>query len=89
MIDKLELKQHYKENVVGIVRGIIDPDGFRKDEIKTNVSLFSDGLGLDSIDVVELVSQIEETFNIKIEDYSKLRTIDDIADYLVNNNVNG
>lgn len=81
MIDKLELKQHYKENVVGIVRGIIDPDGFRKDEIKTNVSLFSDGLGLDSIDVVELVSQIE--------DYSKLRTIDDIADYLVNNNVNG
>ncbi len=89
MMNELELKQRYKEAVINIVRGIIDPDGFRKDEIKTDVSLFSDGLGLDSIDVVELVSQIEETFHIKIEDYWKLRTIDNIVDYLIDNKIDG
>lgn len=89
MIDRSELKQHYREEVANIVRGIIDPDGFRKDEIKTDVSLFSDGLGLDSIEVVELVSQIEETFHIKIEDYWKLRTIDNIVDYLIDNKIDG
>ncbi len=37
-------------------------------EIDENVSLFEDGLGLDSIAIVDLIVAIESTFTISIED---------------------
>jgi acyl carrier protein len=38
------------------------------DEIDENVSLFEDGLGLDSIAIVDLIVSIEKTFSLSIED---------------------
>jgi acyl carrier protein len=38
------------------------------DEINENVSLFEDGLGLDSIAIVDLIVSIEDTFSLSIED---------------------
>ncbi len=38
------------------------------DQIDENVSLFEDGLGLDSIAIVDLIVSIESTFSISIED---------------------
>jgi acyl carrier protein len=38
------------------------------DEIDENVSLFEDGLGLDSIAIVDLIVSIETTFSLSIED---------------------
>jgi acyl carrier protein len=38
------------------------------DEIDENVSLFEDGLGLDSIAIVDLIVTIEKTFSLSIED---------------------
>jgi len=38
------------------------------DRIDENVSLFEDGLGLDSIAIVDLIVSIESTFSISIED---------------------
>ena len=38
------------------------------DEINENVSLFEDGLGLDSIAIVDLIVSIENTFSLSIED---------------------
>jgi acyl carrier protein len=38
------------------------------DEIDENVSLFEDGLGLDSIAIVDLIVSIENTFSLSIED---------------------
>lgn len=37
-------------------------------EIETDGSLFKEGLGLDSIDALELVVAIEKIFNVIIED---------------------
>ena len=37
------------------------------DQIDENVSLFEDGLGLDSIAIVDLIVSIESTFSISIE----------------------
>lgn len=37
-------------------------------EIDENVSLFEDGLGLDSIAIVDLIVSIENTFSLSIED---------------------
>ena len=37
------------------------------DEIDTNEALFGDGLGLDSIDALELIVLLEKNYGIKIE----------------------
>jgi acyl carrier protein len=38
------------------------------DEIDENVSLYEDGLGLDSIAIVDLIVAMEKNFSISIED---------------------
>ena len=38
------------------------------EEIDENVSLFEDGLGLDSIAIVELILTVEKEFSIRIAD---------------------
>ncbi len=45
---------------------------------------FIDDLGADSLDLVELIMEMEETFDIQIADteLEKIRTIKDVLDYL-------
>ncbi len=38
------------------------------EDIADDIPLFGEGLGLDSIDVLELVLELERTFNVKITD---------------------
>ena len=55
----------------------------KKEEVKED-SKFSDDLGADSLDVVELVMALEEKFNVEIsdDDAEKLLTPKDVVDYL-------
>jgi len=41
------------------------------DEIETKAPLFGDGLGLDSIDALELIVLLEKNYGIKIDDPKK------------------
>ena len=43
-------------------------EGMTPDQIEDGAPLFGDGLGLDSIDALELVLGIEQVFGVKIED---------------------
>jgi len=45
---------------------------------------FLDDLGADSLDLVELVMEMEETFNIQVadEELEKIRTVQDVIDFL-------
>ena len=45
------------------------------DEIDENEPLFGDGLGLDSIDALELIVLMEKDYGIKIQDTSKGKEI--------------
>lgn len=43
-------------------------EGMTTDQIDDQAPLFGEGLGLDSIDALELVLGIEQVFGVKIED---------------------
>lgn len=53
-------------------------------EIAEDASLFGSGLGLDSIDALEIVVAVEEMFDVSITDdnMSVFRSIDTIADFI-------
>jgi len=46
---------------------VLNLEDMEPDEIDTNEALFGDGLGLDSIDALELIVLLEKNYGIKIE----------------------
>jgi acyl carrier protein len=62
---------------------IVEQLGVSKEEAVAQAS-FIDDLGADSLDIVELVMTLEETFDIEIpdDDAEKMQTIGDAIDYL-------
>ena len=62
---------------------IVEQLGATKEEIVPEAS-FIDDLGADSLDIVELVMAIEESFDIEIpdDDAEKIQTIGDAVAYL-------
>jgi len=56
------------------------------DDIGDDVPLFGEGLGLDSIDVLELVLELERSFGVSITDEATgarvLRTVNTIAEFV-------
>ncbi len=62
---------------------IVDTLNLDEDEITMEANLMED-LGVDSLDVVELVMALEEEFDMKIsnEDASELKTVGAIVSYI-------
>lgn len=61
-------------------------EDFTIDDIKNNEPLFGEGLGLDSLDAVELVVILKKHYKIDLEDMEKAReafaSIDSLAAYI-------
>ena len=66
-----------------VVDIIVEQLGATKEEIVPEAS-FIDDLGADSLDIVELVMAMEETFDIEIpdDDAEKIQTVGDALGYL-------
>lgn len=66
-----------------VKRIIIDRLGVEEDEITMEAS-FKDDLGADSLDVVELVMELEDEFGIEIsdEDAEKITTVGEVVNYI-------
>ena len=62
---------------------IVEQLGVEADEVTAEAS-FTEDLGADSLDIVELVMALEEEFGIDIpdEDADKLKTVGDAMNYL-------
>ena len=74
-----------KEEVYQKVKSVIvEQLGVSEDEVTVDAS-FTDDLGADSLDTVELVMAFEEEFNVEIpdEEAEKLTTVGDAVTYLV------
>lgn len=63
----LELKQE-------IIK-VLNLEGVKPEDINNDAQLFGDGLGLDSIDALELIVLLEKNYGIKLEDPGKGREI--------------
>ena len=59
-----DLKLRVKEMIIERLK----LEGMTPDQIVDDAPLFGEGLGLDSIDALELVLGIEQVFGVKIED---------------------
>lgn len=82
-MDRNELKMHLKRLLVEGLR----LDGVRPESIQDAEPIFVEGLGLDSIDALELVVLVEERFHVVIpdEEVGKLAfaSINALVDYIV------
>lgn len=65
---------------------IVEQLSVNADEVKLE-SKFVEDLGADSLDVVELVMELENKFSIEIpdEEAEKISTVKDVVDYIENN----
>jgi acyl carrier protein len=69
-----------EDKVIGIIMEQLD---VTKEECVPEAS-FIDDLGADSLDLVELIMEMEETFDVQIGDseLDKIRTIKDVLSFL-------
>jgi len=62
--DEIKLRNYLKKMIIETLK----LEDVLPEDIESGAPLFRDGLGLDSIDALELVVAIEKTFNVIIED---------------------
>jgi acyl carrier protein len=84
MSEPSNLNAEIKQAIVRSLRLPMAPDA-----IEDDTPLFGEGLGLDSIDVLELVLEIERTFGVSITDEQTgarvLRSVSTIAEFITTN----
>ena len=80
-----ELKQELKEKIIQFLNLI----EVKPEDIKDDQPLFGEGLGLDSIDSIELIVLLDRTYGIKIRDPKEGRKIlvdiNTMVDYIEKN----
>jgi len=82
-LDKETLKSELKHLVIETLRlEDVEPDTIQDEE-----PLFVEGLGLDSIDALELVVAIEKNYGVLIEDeevgFEAFASIEALADFII------
>ena len=77
----LKLKQEIIE--------VLNLEDIKPEDIDNDAPLFGEGLGLDSIDALELIVLIEKNYGIKLQDPAKgkeiFKSINVMADYIQKN----
>lgn len=80
-----DLKQTLKTQIIES----LNLQGMTPDEIDDNAPLFGEGLGLDSIDSLELMVLLERNYGIKIEDAREgrkaMESVNAMAQYIHEN----
>lgn len=65
---------------------VLNLEGVKPEDIDDKAPLFGEGLGLDSIDALELIVLLEKNYGIKISDPSEgkaiFASVETMADYI-------
>jgi acyl carrier protein len=74
------------------ILNVLNREDITPEDIDTEGPLFGDGLGLDSIDALELIVLLEENYGVKIEDPKEGRkiftSVKTMAEYIQKNQKN-
>jgi acyl carrier protein len=77
-----ELKAQIREMIVRDLK----LQGVKPEEIKDDAPLFEEGLGLDSLDAVELVVLVQKHFDVQIEDMDEgqaaFKSVQTLAEFI-------
>ena len=77
-----EIRTKLKEQLVAN----LNIEGVTPDQIKDDDALFGEGLGLDSLDAVEIVVILQRHFGVEVKDMEKgreiFRSVNTLADYI-------
>lgn len=52
------------------------------DEEEVNLETSFEDLGVDSLDLFQIIIELEEEFNIQIEDAESIKTVEDAVNYV-------
>lgn len=79
------LVKELKEEIIKV----LNLEDITPEDIDETAPLFGEGLGLDSIDALELIVMLEKNYGIKLEDPAKgkeiFQSINVMADFVANN----
>jgi len=82
-MEKSQLTEELKKQIIER----LNLEGMQPEDIDSSGSLFGDGLGLDSIDALELIVLLEKEYGIKIEDPKEgkkiFHSVDTLADFIL------
>lgn len=80
-----DLIKELKANIIEV----LNLEDMKIDEIETDAPLFGEGLGLDSIDALELIVMMEKEYGFKIDDPKKgkeiFHSVRTIAEFITKN----
>ena len=75
-----------KEKLKNIIIDSLNLEGTTPEQIQNDEPLFGERFGLDSIDAVEVVFQVEQHFGVKIKDMKEgrpaLQSINTLAEFI-------
>jgi len=78
--------QELKEQIKEIIVRDLKLQGIEPAEIDDDAPLFEEGLGLDSLDAVELVVLVQKHFDVQIEDMDEgqaaFKSINTLAEFI-------
>ncbi len=84
-MELIELKEELKVKLIEA----LNLEEITPEDIDSAAPLFGDGLGLDSIDSLEIILILEKSYGIRLENPSATReiffSIDTLADYVAKN----
>lgn len=84
-METAQLKQQLKEQIIQY----LNLQAIKPEDIKDDQPLFGEGLGLDSIDSIELIVLLDRVYGIKIQDPKEGRKIlvdvNTMVDYIEKN----
>ena len=85
-MDKETQLSEIKEKLKVLLVEQLSLEDVTPEEIKDDMELFGEGLGLDSLDAVEIVVLLQRNFNLEVKDMEKsrevFRSVNTLADYI-------